>query len=91
MAKPHGADTPAADSEVRSLSGWQALAWGTTCAAGTLVFLALVADEVRRVCAGFDLLEKREGRKLWQHLGRAETHTTTEGDVEQVTTGRAAG
>ena len=73
------------------MSGWQTLAWGTTCAAGTLVFLASVTNEMHRVCAGFDLLEKHERRKLRQQLDQAETHTSTADNVEEVTTDRMAG
>ncbi len=46
------------------MDAWQILAWAAGCGAGALAFLAVVAQDLRRVTVELKLLEKLEKRKL---------------------------
>ena len=46
------------------MSGWQILIWGAATAAGTLLFLKLVANEIERSMTKLHRMEDRANKEL---------------------------
>jgi len=66
------------------MDAWQILAWAAACGAGALAFLAVVAQDMRRVTVELELRERLEKRKLKQRQEEAGTLTTVD-EVEVAT------